>query len=299
MLTMKKNKAGTILWVMFMAFIVFGLGGLLLWQQRLSQKTELTPPFTPRKPFVKTEPTEADRKKADAEALTKALKSGVREGCNAIVYDESLKARCGDTVAYAKAAGSGEEQACDGLLDEGLKGECRDKVLHAAALDTFDTGLCEKITNATLRTRCLNGINGVLAVRSANAGDCGNLKEPAAKTRCQSVADANEEVLKKALALAQSQSAAAPLLPGGCGKLKGSAKTSCEDQVNFRLAFEKKDLSYCGRLQDAGLKTDCLRTQGAAINRYYLMQAQYTQSAAPCQKIPEAELRSTCLASFQ
>ena len=71
-------------------------------------------------------------------------------------------------------------------------------------------------------------------------------------------------------------------------------KTACEDDANFKLAFEKKDLSYCGRIQSNDKRSQCQNDQGNNLGRYYLKMAIANRDASLCQKIVQPEARQSC-----
>jgi len=323
------KKGSIALWILFILLIILALGAL--YYIRTSPKP---PPTTvtaeekaglkPKKSFTVQELTPEEKEAADNKALNEAMAFGSIGDCEKITYNEELKKQCLDNFNYAGILKSKDEKQCERLNDPALKAECYNQIYFGAAMDSMDTKLCEKITDTALKQNCLNQLQAILGRTAKSAADCETITNAAMKQEClnnynftssvdkldvKSCDSITDDMMKERCAKTVTQNlevinlakeqAAEPRkttvqVLATCDQLKGDQATSCKDDANFKLAFEKQDLGYCNKITDEQKKNDCLREQGDNLNRFYLRQGVALRNKAFCDKITADDLRILC-----
>lgn len=323
---MRSQKGAALSWIVFATLTVGAFAAL--WAVQSRPQAPVAPVVetqeTPEKPFkgfAKETLTPEKQAELDNEALNAALRSGA--GCEAIQFDEVMRQRCLDTQAYDLALRNLDEKRCAEIKDAAMRTDCLDRVYSALSGQTFDLALCEKIVNAELKQQCKDRIQASMGRSATSAKDCegivdaklrqgclddftlassvqnlslescGSILNSELKSRCSETVTKNLQVLElgKNQMVRQYQSTQAAL--AGC------VEQACKDEANFSLAAEKKDLAYCNAIVDPSLKKNCVDTQGAAINKYYMRLATAKKDATLCSKILDAELRASCMTFAQ
>lgn len=330
---MGSQKGKILSWIIFIVLLVI-VFGLLYYVQKIREVPE-APPVTPeeeveRKPpkgFAIPELAEEVKESLDQEALHQALISG--KGCEEILYDKELRQLCLDTLIYNSAIQKNDETLCEKISDKDLRDECFDHVYSKLAAQTFDENLCKKIKDDLLKQNCLDRIQASFgrtaesaetcekiedeilkqncldnfyfssSIDSLSQESCENIVDIELKERCSKTVAKNIEVaeISKTQVVREYQSSEEKLK--ACAELSGEDADLCQDEANFDLALEKKDLSYCNAISDAGKQNQCIRVQSANINNYYLKQATSKKDPSLCSKVLDESLRSICLTYAQ
>lgn len=330
---MRPQKGKALSWIIFAVLIVGAFALLWLWQRKPAPApagAPVTPPpqaeqvpGKPSKGFAKEELSEQEKADLDNEALNQALRGS--GDCAAITYSESLRQICLDTLLYEKAIKTNDEKLCAQIQDKAKQADCLNRVYLALATQSSDVSLCDKITDdkmrqeckdrilaqagraatsakdcdsiqdAAIKQSCLDNFYFSSSVQSLDAKSCDSIQDETLKSRCSKTVVKNVEVLSlgKTQMLGERQTTEQKLQ--GCAALTGAEATACQDQSNFSLAAEKKDLAYCNQIKDATLQKNCVDTQSASINSYYLRLATTKKDPTLCSKILDEGLRATCL----
>ncbi len=330
---MRSPKGKIVGWIVFIILIV-GAFGLLLFLQKDKDPTETkeevvtsvgtTPEEVkskPKKTFAVPEISESEKKKQDNESYQSALLSG--EGCEKIEHDEELQQLCFDTMNYNTALQKKDENLCKEIKNETLKEKCLDSIYLGLATESSDESLCEKIKNPGVKQGCLDQIRS-LSGRTAESTDaCEQIQDIALKQNCLDnfyFAASNEstdkescEVIKdgslkdrcvkavaKNIEIAEvTKTQITRTYKTAEEKITACQTDECKNQANFNLALEKKDLSYCNLITDLDMQANCIKTQSATINSFYLKQATSLKDPSLCTKILDEGLRQTCLTYAQ
>ncbi|MBI5422395.1 hypothetical protein HZA44_04650 [Candidatus Peregrinibacteria bacterium] len=318
---MRSQKGTALTWVVFATLTVVAFAAL--WAIQNKPKAPVVPiekaEETPKKPFkgfAKEALTPEKQAELDNEALNAALRSGA--GCEAIQFDEVMRQRCLDTQAYDIALRNLDEKRCAEIKDTAMRSDCLDRVYSALSGQSLDLALCDKIGNAELKQQCKDRIQASMgrsatsakdcegivdqglrqgclddfmlasSVQNLNLESCGSIQNSDLKSRCSQTVTKNLQVIElgKNQMVRQYQ--------GTQATLAGCADQGCRDEANFNLAGEKKDLAYCNAIVDPALEKNCVETQGAAINKYYMRLATAKKDATLCTRILDAELRTSC-----
>ncbi len=335
---MRSQKGKIVSWIIFIILIVIVFGLLVFVQKwrKAHPAAPMVPPSAeeaeekakkPGKKFAAPELSEDEKGNLDNEALTIAMQNG--EGCEEIKYNEELKQKCMDAMLYNSALQKNDEKLCGQIANIELKAECLDKVYYGLAIKNFDADLCKKITDADLKQNCLDRVQAAFG-RTANSAksceeiedevlrqncldnfylsdsiknldeeSCENIQDAELKERCKKTVAKNIEVIEisKKQIVQEYKSNEEKLKD--CNQLSGQNADNCKDEANYNLAFTKKDLSYCNAIQDSEKQSQCIHTQSANINNYYLRRAISRKDPSYCNKILDAGLRSQCLTFAQ
>jgi hypothetical protein len=329
---MRKKYGKALSWILFVVLIVGAFAALWFWQRATGPKAPAesapvaTPvpqvPGKPSKGFAQEVLTDEEKAVLDNDAMNKAMRSG--QGCEAIAYDPTLRQQCLDTLLFNQAMQTNDENACLQIADKSMQADCLNRVYLALALKNSDQTLCEKIANdkmkqqcedtflaasgrtATsakdcdpikddkLKQTCLDEFGFSQSVKTLDVASCDQIQDPELKARCSKTVTSNLKSvdLGKKLALGSNETTEQTLK--GCDSLSGDAVTRCQNQANFKLAAEKKDLSYCGKITDSATQKNCMDTQSVAINSFYLRIATAKKDPTLCAKILDDELRASC-----
>ena len=317
------HKGGIKAWLLFIVIIIIVFGALFYLrdiyikapapEEEVTEEVKKTP-----KPFAIPELTPGQKLGLDNSALKDALSSGSLEDCEKIKYDEELKQRCLDNLSYMDILKSGDESQCEKLSDPDLRQQCYDKIYYSAALDTFNVSLCNKISDEALKQSCTGKIQVVMgrtaedesvcdvitdpdlkqdcldnyylssSVKDLNEENCENISDPSLKERCTVTIAQNLEVIEL------SKQAITDIPESTEEVLAACTDQECEDEANYELANEKKDLTYCYKISDPQYQQRCVITQSKNINQYYLRQALAIKDASICDKITNTSLKELC-----
>lgn len=326
-------------WIIPGIVVLLVLGSLLYFRGQLPEKSEPSKATvkvevevedkTPKGFAKPPEPSEQEKAREDAAAMSAALRTGSLAECEKITWNQELKQQCIDNLNYASITARGDEAACQNLSDEMMRTKCLDKVFAAAAVKQQNKSLCEKIDNAALRQLCLDQVTALLARNADSLDDCAaissdllrtqcedqfrmktsakdydtsqcdDISDPMLAKQCRTTVTKNIEVLELsrnaekriALTLTTRQ------LLNECNKLTGVKATLCKDAVYPKLAFDEKDVSYCNQMSTQEKISQCLEDQGGKIDTYLFRQAVATDNSTLCNRISNAELKQTCLSS--
>jgi len=330
---MRKTNGKALSWILFAGLIVGAFAALWLWQ-RISGPAIPSPTSTvtepssqiPKKPskgFSKEALTEEEKALLDNESLNQAMRSG--KGCEAIAYDPVLRQQCLDTLHFNEAMRSNDEKVCLQIVDKAMQADCLNRVYFALATRNLDLTLCEKITDDKMKQQCKDTLQAARgrsatsakdcdpiqderlkqlcldefgfsqSVKALDANSCELIKDLELRARCSSTVTGNIKAidLGKKLALGTNETTEQKL--EGCELLSGDAVARCQNESNYQLAAEKKDLSYCNNIKDVNAQKNCLVTQGAAINSFYLRLATAKKDPTLCAKILDAGIKASCL----
>lgn len=324
---MKSPKGKIWSWILFVVIMLAIFAGLLFLQNRYSQTNQ-----QPNQPVNQNEevsgktfaqPEVADEEK---EALDqKAFNDSILEGkdCSEIKFDQALRQQCEDTRAYQLAIDNNDQVQCERINDNNLRQSCLDQVYFALANLNANSRLCENINQNDLKTTCLDQVRFSLLTTIESESDCEVIQTEPLKQNClnnfylaTSLDNLNEDgCLKindasksercrqsvkqtsKVVELAIEEQKINTTLENK--QIAECTTDECQDQKQYNLAFENKDLSYCNKIKDNTKKEDCLKTQSISINQSYLRQAISTQDASICNKILDSILQSLCLSQLQ
>ncbi|MFC1733480.1 hypothetical protein ACFL6I_24540 [candidate division KSB1 bacterium] len=284
-------------------------------------------PVKPRKQFAVPEVAEEEKERRDNEALNKALLSG--EGCEDIEYDEALRQLCLDTLLYDSAIQKTDETACEQISDPELRTKCHDQIYFSLATKGLDAELCNKIESAELKKKCSDTIQALSGRTAESAESCGsiadavlkqncldnfyftnsienlteesceNIADPSLKDRCSKTVAKNKEVIEISKQMVASEYQSNEEKLQNCEQLSDESAQTCRDETNYNLALEKKDLSYCSKIQNKEKQDLCVKVQTANINNYYLKQATSRKDPSLCNKILDEGMKATCLTYAQ
>lgn len=331
---MRSPNGKVVSWIVFIILIV-GIFGLLLFLQKSKTPTENKEgevvstvgkveeqvKVKEKKTFAIPELSEAEKKAQDSEAYQQAILSG--EGCEEIKNDEELRQLCLDTMNYNKALQKGNEKLCEEIKDKTLQQKCLDSIYLKLAGQNFDKDLCEKIKNIDIKQSCLDQIQSLLGRTAASAASCDSIQDKALKQNCLDnfyFAASSESLDKKSCDVIKGNE-----LKDRCvktvaknieiaevtkvqvirtyktaeDKMTTCETDECKNEANFNLALEKKDLSYCNLITDTEMQANCIKTQSATINNYYLKMAVSKKDPSICNKILDEGLRQNCITYAQ
>jgi len=321
------KRSGIITWLLFIAGLIF-LFLLIFWirgnffaptVEVAVEEVELPPTRGFAKP---QELSQQDKDLLDNRNIEDALVSSDIAGCEKL-FDEALKQKCIDNIRYAQILRSGNENDCELLFDPSLKQRCYNNIYFASGTKTYSAELCNKISDEGMKQRCLNQIQSIIVQTATTLDDCDQINDKGMQQRCEDnvvlTASANSldeegcddiqsELLKqkcknevaqtmallevKALAMAE----AGPTT--NAEKLADCDDQECKDQSNYDLAYEQKDLSYCGKIVDTEFQQECITVQTETLDAYYLRKAIATKNKATCEKIIKPSLLSLCESSI-
>lgn len=305
----QKQKGGILTWVVFAVILAGLFGALIVWQKQRGAEEGKTPEAAqePGKKFAEEELSERQKQRRDQQGLSDALAKGSDKACAAIA-DEALKNQCEDSVNFPVFINGGDEKKCLLLHDTALQSRCADQIFYRLAIEDGSVEWCEKIVDALLQENCRNKTGAAViaaaeetryrqAASSIDPASCAALLDPILKANCETAVARNKAAVTAAGAEKTEESTAAMLEE--CDVFSGAEAAACQDGINFRLALEKKDLSYCGKITDPARKNECLRTQGGNLNRFYLKQALVKKDPVLCEKITDSALKESCLKNTQ
>ncbi|MFH0820993.1 MAG: hypothetical protein V1908_04420 [Candidatus Peregrinibacteria bacterium] len=324
------KKGGIKSWILFVVLIL-GIFGLLYgWQQQkeggLFGKPQPTQEenLKPGKPFATQELTEKQKAAQDQSTLHKAWTTGKLEDCEAL-FDETKRQTCKDQLNLSMALKGNDETLCDVLSDPVQATQCKDQIYSRSAMEELNSAFCEKIQDLSLKQNCLDRLQSLLAGQNRSLSGCEAIKDATAKTQClnqiyyssgvefldknhcnkitssslQERCQATIEQNQRVIALSQNQivrqAQALETVSSRCDLLQETSRTECQDEVNYKLALEKRDLNYCNQVSNVARRNECLTVQTGHINRFYLTQAIAKHDPALCQKILSDDLRRNCL----
>jgi hypothetical protein len=331
---MSLQKGKILNWIIF-AVLILILFGFLIYYQSTKKVVETVPEVRPevetkitqpRKSFAVPEYTEDQKLSMDKDAYNQALLNG--KGCENIKFDEKLKQMCFDTLAFNDALSKNDEKLCEQIVDEKMKTKCFDQIYLSLAIRGSDKTLCEKISDEatkksctdqilalsgivvksadeckvisdmSLKQKCLNNFYFENSITNLDKNGCNQIADPALKERCLNTITKSIEISEasKTQAVRTYQTTEEKLQT--CDSLTGDSATSCKNESNYSLAGEKKDITYCNKITDSDLKTNCVQTQSTSINNYYLKQAIRLKDSSLCNKILDSGLRTTCISSM-
>ena len=329
---MPKKNGKALSWILFVVLIVGAFVVLWFWQ-KAKGPTKPTPPGTavtpttqgpgkPSKGFTTETLTDEEKAVMDNEALNRAMRSG--GGCEAIAYDPALRQQCLDTLYFNQALKSNDEKVCLQIVDKAMQADCLNRVYLALATKNLDPALCDKITDDKIKQQCkdtlqatrgrtatsakdcdpiqdeklkqicLDEFGYAQSVKALDANSCDKILDPELKSRCSTTVASNIRAIDLGKKMITQANVTTEEKLKGCGSLTGDAVTQCQNQANFDLAAEKKDLSFCNQIKDPATQKNCLETQSVAINSFYLRLATFKKDPTLCAKILDAELRATC-----
>lgn len=323
---MRHSKGGIKAWLIFILVVAVVFGALfylrgiytkpLTTDEEISEETK-----KPSRPFALPELTEETKFDIDNTALKGAFDSGDISDCEKIQYDEELKQKCLDALNYAGILRSGDETQCEKLFDPKMRQQCYDSIYNSAALDKFDINLCYKIQDPALQQSCINKIQVVMGrtatdrsfcdaivddkakqdcldnfylssgIKDLDEESCDNITDPNLKNRCTTTIAQNLKVIEK------SKQAVIDI-PKTTEEILASCTTpECQDQMNYTLANEKKDINYCYKISDSKFREECVNDQTKSINQYYLRQAVTLKDPSICENITNVSLKDLCKSS--
>ena len=289
--------------------------------------TEQQEVTTPSKGFAKPEELSTEEKKMlDDRNVSDALKSGDANDCDAI-FDEALRNKCRDNLSYTDIILSGNEKGCDAITDPRLRQECADRILLTSAMDSFDESLCNKIESEALKTKCLNQMQATITRTATSTDDCSVIRDAILKQQCMDSVYLSQSTKTKTEAgceniaselvkdrckndIAKSQAAETAKVLHAAAVANAAPVTAqqaittcttdaCKDKINYNLAFEEKDLSYCAKISDSNMQQLCVQHQTENIDSYYLKAAVATHNIALCNQVISAPVQGFCRESFQ
>jgi hypothetical protein len=329
---MRKKSGKAQSWILFVVLIVGAFGALWIWQkaggptppsETVAPGTPATQtPGKPSKGFAKENLSEEEKAILDNDAMNRAMRSG--EGCESIAFDPALRQQCLDTLNFNNAMQSNDEKVCLRIEDKAMRADCLNRVYLALATRNQDLGLCDKITDGKMKQACVDSLLAAKGRSATSAKDCDPIQDERLKQAClddfgfsKSVKDLDVKECEsiqdpelrsrcaktvanniKAIEIGRKAAQATPLTTTeklrGCTSLVGDAVSRCQNQANFDLAAEKKDISYCGQIKDPKIQKNCVDTQSVAINNYYMRLATAKKDSSLCAKILDAGLRASC-----
>jgi len=276
----------------------------------------------PGKGFAPVEELTPEEKKVlDDRNIGDALKSGDVNDCD-VILDEALRNKCKDNLSYAGIILSGNEDACSAITNDAMRHQCVDQILLGAAMEAFDPKLCEEIQSEALKTKCLNQMQVTVTRTATSTDDCALIRDPLLKQQCMDnvylatstnakTAEGCESIqsglvqerckadVAESLEVDQAKEAyiiatanAAPVTAQQA--LSICDTDACKDKINYNLAFEKKDLSYCNKISDSEMQKLCVQHQTENIDAYYLKAATATKNESLCSKIISAPIQGLC-----
>ncbi len=330
---MRSPKGKIISWIVFMILII-GAFGLLLFLQKDKAPTEVKEEVVtstettkeeaktkPKKTFATPDLSAEEKKEQDNKAYQDALLSG--EGCEEIEHNEELQQLCFDTMNYGTALQKKDEKLCEEIKDKVLKEKCCDSIYLGLATENSDESLCEKIKNPGIKQSCLDQIRSLFGRTAKSADSCEQIQDSALKQNCldnfyfaasnESTDEESCDVIKdgdlkerctktvaKNIEIAEiTKTQITRTYQTAEEKITTCETNECKNEANFNLALEKKDLSYCNLITDVDMQANCIKTQSATINSYYLKQATSLKDPSLCTKILDEVLRQTCLTYAQ
>jgi len=291
----------------------------------VTDKEDITP-IDPEDVIV--DPNDYQKELLDEDAITSAYESGDSSNCEKIAYNKKLKQECLDNLNYPNIIRSGNEKECKKLYDKTLRQECFDKIYFSAALDTSNLSLCNKVDSKNLREQCSNKVKLLIGSRSKDIttcesitnfvikqdcldeyqytlaidndelSSCDSIIRPELKIKCQTIINNNQTVT----ALANEPTSAKIVTTTekllSCEHLQGESQSTCRNESNYLLAFEKKDLSYCDKITADAKKSECYHQQSENLDRFYIRQAIASHELSSCYKIINPGLKAVCLDSI-
>jgi len=324
-----RNKGGIKTWLIFVLIIILAFGTLYYFRNIYEKPIEeITEEEKSSKGFAVEELTEEQKAELNNTSLNKALISGDLEDCEAILYNEDLKQQCIDNLNYANILRSGDENQCEQLSDEDLKQQCYDKIYFNAAMESFDLDLCQKISDEAMKENCTNQIQVVMgrtasseaecevitddelklecldnyhysaSVEDLDLESCSSITDSSMKERCEKTVQQNIEVIEISKQPVAERPDTTEEILESCDNLSSSLAQECKDQANYDLAYEEKDLSYCNKIIDEEMQSECTQEQGENLDQYYLRQAMAMRDESMCSQISNTSLEQLCIDSI-
>ncbi len=333
---MRSQKGKITSWIIFTVVILVVFGLLVFLQSRQTTKKEkasvgitktITKVTKPRKKFAIPEVSEEQKKEQVNKAFNNALLTG--KGCEAIKYDTKLKQICLDTLAYNDALSKKDETLCEKIVDLKIKTECYDQIYLDIAISGLDTKFCNKIKdseikqncldqilafsgrtfksadecnvikNSSLKQTCLDGFYYENSINNMTKDSCGLIKDKKLKRRCENTIEKKSEVAKATQKQIEGTYQTIEEKQEKCENMTGQKAIDCNDEVSFSLAQQNKDISYCNSISDSSSKSNCIETNSANINNFYIKQATLNNNPSLCNKILDSALRTSCISYFQ
>lgn len=332
---MRSKRGGIKSWMVFVIVLIAFFGLLFAWQKQKESSlssggSSLEKSGPSGKSFATTPGLSSEEQAAEEnQTLHQAWTTGQQDLCHSIA-DEAKQRLCLDQLAFNEALKNKDETQCELLVDPVSRDSCKNQVFAALATRELDTAFCEKIsesslkqycfdrlqsllsgnsrsldscekiTDKTLKNQCEDQVHFAASTQNTDSGGCEKIVKASLRERCSATVAQNQKVL--ALAQTQAQRVRKPVsavaLIKTCETL-GEGADPCQNQANFNLALEKKDLSYCQKITDPIQQNECLEVQGGNLNRFYLKQAIALHDASACQKILNADLKTACMAYAQ
>ncbi|PIZ73096.1 hypothetical protein COY07_02320 [Candidatus Peregrinibacteria bacterium CG_4_10_14_0_2_um_filter_43_11] len=329
------QKGGILSWIIFFIVIMM-IFGVLLFLQSHSQKNIPSEKQTTSesekkdgKKFATPELTEEEKRERDNVRLNEALRQGTPEACETIEFDSELKQNCIENTWFALAIKEENENTCAILKNTTQHETCFNQVYYNRAISEIDMGICQKIMEPALRQNCTDRIGAMFTytpknktrcesiqdsilkkgcldntsfssgIETLNSKFCDEITNSALKENCNQTVTQNIKVTEFDKEQMPQVGKSSPELLNDCESLEGEEKKNCRDEVNFDLTLEKKDLNYCGTIQNDQKRSECLQVQGENLNRFYLKQAIAKKDIASCEKITTLSLKNSCINHLQ
>lgn len=324
------------MWLIPILIAVLAVGGLIYFRGKPSV-TQIKEPgviteekVTGPKGFAKApEPTPQQKAKMDSEAMAGALNSGKVSECEKITWSEEKRKQCEDNINYAGILEGGDEDQCKKLNDETLRTHCYNRLYMTQAVDSKDPSICEKISDAALKQMCMDQVQMIVSRFAKSATDCSvissellrkqcednfymqssakslsvegcnSISDPQLLAECKKTVTSNLQIVEKSKVAAQNASVSKTLrdILALCDDLTGTKATTCKDSIYPQLAFDEKDLTYCDKISDSTVVSQCRKDQGDKINAYYLRQSLASNDKTLCNQILDAAVKQLCLNS--
>ena len=128
---------------------------------------------------------------------------------------------------------------------------------------------------------------------------CDQINDDDQKERCLKVIAQNKEVIELAQKTAEQPKKTTAEVLTGCDALDEEKAQKCRDEMNEKLATEKREVAYCHKIEDTQKKNDCIDNLSVASDRLYLREAIAMKDPSACQKLTDTKLKETCLEYLQ
>lgn len=205
----------------------------------------------------------------DSFIISNAMKSGKKEDCEKIIWNEEVKKQCLRTSILSEVSMvwfTGSADICN-TLEWQDKTNCVSQINKWAAMNILETAVakkdinaCNSIADSKLKASCIESINLEIWMSSTTTSSCNNITDPKNKEYCISSVRKNQdaETFKNSSNSTDTNS---------CSSINDiNTKNQCIEWIANKVAISTLNVAECQKITDSVNKQKCINTVNLLIS---------------------------------